>query len=147
MKIAKRDLQSIIGDLRHEIRKQVRFQVYNVERQYMNTAKPQPRALLYSSGSFLPGPEAARFLEVKPRKETLPASPLTTPEFRQTDRVRPRQEEQGDGEIKLRDILSDIAAADRIPQPAAKKEIVLADGEVSQSSLIIWRACSFLGRE
>ncbi|CBZ53681.1 conserved hypothetical protein [Neospora caninum Liverpool] len=105
MKIAKRDLQSIIGDLRHEIRKQVRFQVYNVERQYMNTAKPQPRALLYSSGSFLPGPEAARFLEVKPRKETLPASPLTTPEFRQTDRVRPRQEEQGDGEIKLRDIV------------------------------------------
>ncbi|KEP66980.1 UNVERIFIED_CONTAM: hypothetical protein HHA_272680 [Hammondia hammondi] len=133
MKIAKRDLQSIIGDLRHEIRKQV----YNVERQYMNTAKPGPRALMYSSDTFLPGTEAARFQETKPRNDVPPASLSNAPLFRQTDRVQPRQRQQSDTEREIGDIvealneLSDLAVVDKTPESAAKEEVVLADGEVT----------------
>ncbi|KFG51729.1 hypothetical protein TGP89_272680 [Toxoplasma gondii p89] len=127
MKIAKRDLQSIIGDLRHEIRKQV----YNVEKQYMNTAKPGPRALMYSSDSFLPGTEAARFQETKPRNDVPPTSLSNVPVFQQTDRVRPRHQQQIDSErgiVEALNELSDLAEVDKTPESAAKKEVILADG-------------------
>nr|CEL75155.1 TPA: hypothetical protein BN1205_020210 [Toxoplasma gondii VEG] len=100
-------------------------QVYNVEKQYMNTAKPGPRALMYSSDSFLPGTEAARFQETKPRNDVPPTSLSNVPVFQQTDRVRPRHQQQIDAE---RGILSDLAEVDKTPESAAKKEVILADG-------------------